>query len=180
MKKERLAMSILFIMILSLLVCAQAKIGFVNSTRAVTETDEGKAEVQKIEEWMKAKQDKLKNLQTEFNEKKQQLQNQQNMLSADKRTELIESIDRLETAIKRTQEDAQKEYERLMKEFGGKMDKKMSPLFNKYARDNNFTMILYISPQSLSTAIAYYSSEADITDEIIILYNQTYPFKPGS
>jgi|GEM_PF-3148047 len=180
MKQVKLLCSIFAVIVMSSFLCAQTKVGFVNSTRAVTETEEGKAEVQKIENWAKGEQDKIAAMQNEANEKKQQLRNQQNMLSDEKKAELIEDIDRLETTIKRVQEDAQKEYERLMQEFGRKMDRKMSPLFNKYAKDNNYTMILYISPQSISQVIAYYSEDNDITDEIIALYNQTYPFTPGS
>jgi Skp family chaperone for outer membrane proteins len=160
-------------------ISAQAKIGFINSTRAVTETDEGKAEVSKIENWAKEQNERIQSMETEINSKRQQLRDQANILSEDKKVELMEDVDRLDTNIKRLREDTQKEYERLMREFGSRMDRKMSPLFNKYAQDNNFSIIFYISPQALQV-IAYWSEVDDITDEIIKVYNATYPYQAGN
>ncbi len=170
--KKTIIFSSLFILFLASFLSAQAKIGFVDSNRAVMETDEGKAEIQKIQDWAKQQDDMLQSMRKELTDKQTQLRNQQNMLSEEKRTELLGQVDRLDTQIKRKTEDLKKEYAHRLDEFGAKMNKKITPLFNKYAKDNNYTLILYINPQVL----AYYDESSDITADIIKLYNQSYPF----
>jgi len=166
---------LLLFLITSLSVCSLAKMGFVDSNRAFVETAEGKAEMQKINSWATQQQDAINAMKTEFNEKRQQLQSQQNMLSDARKAELAAEIDDLGTRIRRTEEDSQREYERRLNEFARAMEKKFSPLFFRYAQDNGYDVIFYLNRQSVSQVIAYFSEELDLTDEIIRLYNQTYP-----
>jgi outer membrane protein len=153
---------------------AQAKLGFVDSNRAVVSTDEGKAEYQKIADWAQKQDGSLGELRKQIEEKQVQLRNQANILTDDKKEELAKDLDRLETEFKRRGEDLKREYARRLDEFGKKMDKKITPLFNKFAQDNGYTMILYLNPQ----IVAYYDPNIDVTDQIIKLYNQAYPFTP--
>ncbi|MBN2433355.1 MAG: OmpH family outer membrane protein [Acidobacteria bacterium] len=166
---------LLLFLITSLSVCGLAKMGFVDSNRAFVETAEGKAEMQKIKDWATQQQDAINAMKTEFNEKRQQLQSQQNMLSEAKKAALAVEIDDLGTRIRRTEEDSQTEYERRLNEFARAMEKKFSPLFFRYAQDNGYDVVFYLNRQTVSQVIAYYSEELDLTDEIIRLYNQTYP-----
>jgi Skp family chaperone for outer membrane proteins len=177
MSKTRIAFACALIAMFAVLATAQtapvAKIGFVDSNRAVVSTDEGKAEYQKITDWLKKQDDEMQGLRKQLDDKQTQFRNQQNILAEDKKEELLKDIDRLDTEIKRRTEDIKKDYARRVDEFGKKMDKKITPLFNKFAQDNGYTLILYINPQ----VIAYFNETADVTDQIIKLYNQAYPFQ---
>ena len=176
MMKQKITMTAILLVILSTIILAQGKIGFVDSNRAVMSTDEGKAEYNKIMSWAKAQSDKLNQLKKQLADKQTQYRNQQNILSDDKKDELLKQIDQLDTEIKRRTEDLKKEYARRLDEFGKRMDKKITPLFNKFAKDNNYMVILYLNPQ----VIAYYNPAADVTNEIVKLYNQAYPYKRKS
>jgi len=173
---KQLKYILLAVLILSLgaFAGAQSKLGFVDSNRAVVSTDEGKAEYQKITDWAQKQDGSLGELRKQIEEKQVQLRNQQNMLIDDKREELAKELDRLETEFKRRGEDLKREYARRLDEFGKKMDKKITPLFNKFAQENGYTMILYLNPQ----IVAYYDPNIDVTDQIIKLYNQAYPYTP--
>lgn len=151
---------------------APSRVGFVDSNRAVLSTKEGQAEYQKITEWLKKQDEQLQDLQKQLNDKQTQYQNQQNMLSEDKKEEAIKEIDRIDTTIKRRTEDIKKEYARRMDEFSKLMDKKIGPLFQKFAKDNNYSAIFYLNPQIL----AYFDETSDVTDAIIQLYDQTFPY----
>ena len=151
---------------------SQVKIGLVDANRAVLGTDEGKAAMKKINDWAKAQDQKIRSLQQKLQTKKEQFAKQQNILSDAKKEALLKEIDDLSTKIKRTAEDAKKNYQMKLSEFGNKMDKKITPLFKEYAKQHGYTIILYLDPRT----VAYYDPSIDITDEIIKLYNKTYPY----
>ena len=180
MSKTRIAFACVLIGLFAVLVSAQTapatKVGFVDSNRAVVSTDEGKAEYQKITDWLKKQDDEMQAMRKQIEDMQTQFRNQQNILADDKKEQLLKDIDRLDTDIKRRTEDIKKDYARRVDEFGKKMDKKITPLFNKFAQDNGYTLILYINPQ----VIAYYNEQADVTDQIIKLYNQAYPFQAAA
>jgi Skp family chaperone for outer membrane proteins len=163
------------VLILSAMTFIQAKIGFVSADRVFMETEEGKKEAGKIRAWAEEQQGVLNGLKTQFNEKQQQMQTQRNILSEEKIQELTVELEGLTTRIKRMEEDLQREYEKRMMDFGRAMEKKLSPLFLKYAKDNQYELVLYLNQQSLSQVIAYYSEEQDITEALIQIFNQTYP-----
>ncbi len=163
--------ALLFVMTAGLL-AQQGKIGFVDSTKAILTCDEGKAEYEKINQWLKRQDEQLQAMQKKLQEKQGQFQTQQNLLSDDKKEELLKEMDRLDTDIKRQTEDVKKDYARKLDEFGANITKKMTPLFSEYAKGNNYAMILYLNPQ----VIAYYQPESDITDELIKRFNQAYPY----
>lgn len=176
MNKVRLMLVATCLALLVTVLPAQAKIGFVDSNRAVVSTDEGKAEYQKIVDWAKSQDDQMQDLRKRMEDRQTQLRNGQNTLAEDKKDELIKEIEALDTEMKRRSEDLKKEYNRQLEEFGRKMDKKITPLFNKFAQDNNYTLILYLNPQ----VIAYFDAQSDLTEQVIKLYNQTYPFQPAA
>ncbi len=171
MRKKSLLFFFL-VLLFSSFTFSQVKIGLVDANRAVLGTDEGKAEMKKINEWAKAQDEKIRNLQQKLQAKRDQFTKQQNILSDSKKEALLKEIDNLSTRIKRAAEDAKKNYQMKLSEFGNKMDKKITPLFKKYAKEHGYTVILYLDPRT----IAYFDPSVDITDEIIKLYNKTYPY----
>ncbi len=171
MKKK----SLLFIFLaclFSVYTFSQIKIGLVDANRAVLGTDEGKAAMKKINDWAKAQDEKIRALQQKLQTKKAQFAKQQNILSDSKKEELLKEIDNLSTKVKRAAEDAKRNYQMKLSDFGNKMDKKITPLFKQFAKEHGYTVILYLDPRT----VAYYDPSVDITDEIIKLYNKTYPY----
>jgi len=172
MRKVQFFLMLAFVAVLGASVCGQGKVGFVDSNRAGVSTDEGKAEFQKINDWLKKNEDQFQELRKQLEDKQTQYRNQQNILADDKKEELLRDIDRIDTEIKRRTEDVKKDYAKRLDEFGKKMDKKITPLFNKFAQENNYSMILYLNPQ----VIAYFNPDMDVTEQIIKLYNQAFPY----
>jgi len=56
--------------------------------------------------------------------------------------------------------------------------RKMLEVLDRYARENGYAVVLDTSAQG--TPVVYGSSQIDITQEIIRLYDQAYPIKAGA
>lgn len=175
MKSLKLVFSALFVLALAASVPAQ-KIGFVDPNKAVFTCAEGKAESAKINEWAKKKDEEIQDMQKRLSEKQTKMQTGQNALADAEKEKLLREMDELDTKIKRQTEDVKKEYARRIDEFGGVITQKMTQLFNDYAKKNSYSVVLYLNPQ----VIAYFDQTTDITDDIIKLYDQTFPYSPAA
>jgi Outer membrane protein (OmpH-like) len=56
--------------------------------------------------------------------------------------------------------------------------RKMLDVLDRHARENGYTAVFDTSAQG--SPVVYGSSQIDITQEIIRLYDQAYPAKPGT
>ena len=62
--------------------------------------------------------------------------------------------------------------------FVDRIGRKMIDVLGKYSRDNGYSVILDRSGQS--SPVIFAANSIDVTQEIIRLYDQTYPAKSGS
>ena len=56
--------------------------------------------------------------------------------------------------------------------------RKMLEVLDRYSRENGYTIVLDTSAQG--SPVVYGSSQSDITQDIVRLYDQAYPVKTGS
>jgi outer membrane protein len=154
---------------------AASKIGFVEVERAVVVCDEGKARIKELETWAKPLQDELGRLGKEIND----LGNELNAKRGVANDEALADMNRQLVAKQRSFEDKQRIAKRdfearqnqVLKDLGGKLQE----IVGTYAKEKGYTAIFILKPNDL----VYLGPGADITDSIITLYNQKYPF-PGA
>jgi outer membrane protein len=94
-------------------------------------------------------------------------------MSEDAKTKLVRDIDATTTRVNRDTQDAQSDLDeaqgKIMQELGGKM----IAVLEKYATQNGYAVVLDVSnPQ---TSVIWATSAVDITNDVIKLYDQTYP-----
>src|SRR5260370_41011027 len=83
---------------------------------------------------------------------------------------LAQRLDRVNTEY---QEDVNAEQADVIDRIG----RKMVDVLDRYSRENGYVMVLDSSAQS--TPILYASTQIDVTQDIILLYDPAYPVKSG-
>lgn len=146
------------------------KFGFIETLRIVYETEEGKAEIAKVQDFINKKQGEYDGKKGDLDKLSEQYQNQQRNLNPETRDEMEKTIQTKDKELKRFQEDTQAEIDRQRDGILGKLGQKVQSLIDDYARENGYAAI-FVRAQ----AQAYVAPSLDITDEIIKRYNQKYP-----
>ncbi|HEY3131282.1 MAG TPA: OmpH family outer membrane protein [Acidobacteriota bacterium] len=149
---------------------APTKLGFIESLRVVYETDEGKNEISKVQEFINRKQSEYDAKKADLDKLSEQYQNQQRNLNPETRSEMEKTVTAKTTELKRFQEDTQAEIDRQRDAILGKLGQKIQTLIDDYARENGYGVIFVRGQEQ-----TYVNASLDITDEIIKRYNQKYP-----
>ena len=149
---------------------APTKLGFIESLRVVYETDEGKNEISKVQEFINKKQAEYDAKKADLDKLSEQYQNQQRNLNPETRSEMEKTVTAKTTELKRFQEDTQAEIDRQRDAILGKLGQKIQTLIDDYARENGYGVIFVRGQEQ-----TYVNASLDITDEIINRYNQKYP-----
>ncbi len=157
---------------------APVKIVFVDVERAVATIDEGRARLKELEEWARPRQQELARQAKELDDLQAEAASKQGVANQ----EALAQLNRTFTNKKRDFEDNQRVAKRdfdekqngVLRDVGGKLQ----DVIAKYSDQNKFTAVFIIRPNEL----AYLANSADITDAIIKLYNQRFPWaaKPAA
>ena len=145
------------------------KIGVMNVLRAIVECSEGKQANEEFQKKFEAKRDELSRRQKEIETLQQQLKSQAATLNDEAGAALTRSIDVKTTDLKRSQEDAEKEFNELRNQIFNRIGSKLAPLVQQYAKEKNFTLVLDSSSQT--SQLTYVDPATDITDDVVKRYN---------
>jgi outer membrane protein len=152
---------------------AGTKVAIVNIQEAIANTNEGKKELDALQQRFSPKQAELKTQNDEVENLKKQLQAQGDKLSDDERNNRVKTIEVKQKSLQRNFEDAQNEFQQAEQEVVNRLGKKMLEVLEKYAKANGYAMILDVSnPQ---TPVLYASPGANITKELVEAYNTEVP-----
>jgi outer membrane protein len=102
----------------------------------------------------------------------------QTTLSDDEKARLAREGDQLQRSYQRKSQDAQDDFNEAQREIVDRIGRKMIDVLSKYSRDNGYSVILDRSGQS--SPVIFAANSVDVTQEIIRLYDQTYPAKSGT
>jgi Skp family chaperone for outer membrane proteins len=149
------------------------KIAFVNLEQAVYSCDEGKREFGEVQKFVDSKNAELENLRKEVDSLRNQLNVQGSKLTDEARLDLEDQVEAKETALQRFQQDTQKEIEARRLRVGNYIGKRMLPVVEKLSKGKGLNAVFNVS----SSRDLYLDPMFMITDEVIKLYNQTYPVK---
>jgi len=151
----------------------ELKIGIVSIQDAIANTNEGKKELEALQQKFSPRQAALQAQNDEVENLKKQLQAQSDKLSDEERNNRVRSGNEKQKTFQRNAEDFQNEVQAAEQEILNRLGKKMLDVLEKYARDNGYAVVMDVSnPQ---TPVLYAHPGTNITKELIEAYNVQSP-----
>jgi outer membrane protein len=150
------------------------KIGIVGIQEAIAATNEGKKEMEALQQKFAGKQTELKALNDEVEGLKKQYQAQEASLGEDARATKAKAIEAKTKTLQRSYEDYQNEVQQAEQEILNRLGGKMLNVMEKYATANGYSVILDVSnPQT--TPVLWASAPSNITQALVDAYNAQSP-----
>lgn len=157
---------------------AGTKVGVINVRQAIVATAEGKQASAELQSQFAPRQNELESLNKQVNDIRQQLAANQTTWSDEQKQKEGLKGQRLAQKLERMQNELQEDVNAAQGEVIDRIGRKMVDVLDRYARENGFVAVFDSSAQN--SPILYASSNIDITQEIIRLYDQSYPVKAGA
>lgn len=156
---------------------ADNKVGIVSIQDAIANTNEGKKELEALQQKFAPRQAALQTQNEEVENLKKQLQAQGDKLSDEERSSRIRSVSDKQKTLQRSGEDFQAEVQTAEQEILNRLGKKMLDVLEKYARQNGYAVVMDVSnPQ---TPVLYANPGTNITKSLIEAYNAESPAAPA-
>ena len=149
------------------------KIGVINVRQAIVTTTEGKQASADLQAQFASRQNELENLNKQINDLRQRLQSGSATLSEEEKQRLTLQGQRMAAQLERKQNEMQEDVNAAQGEVVDRIGRKMIDVLDRYARENGFVAIFDSSAQN--SPILYASTNIDVTNEIIKLFDQAYP-----
>lgn len=154
------------------------KVGVINIQAAIASTAEGKQAAAELQSQFSPRTTELQNMQKQGQDISNRLQNGQTTLSDEEKARLQRELDLLNRTFQRKQQEFQDDTNDAQQEVVNRIGRKMIDVLNKYSKDNNYSVILDTSSQQ--TPVIYAANQIDVTQDIIRLYDQSYPVKAAT
>ncbi len=149
------------------------KVGIVSIQDAIANTNEGKKELDALQQKFAPRQAALQGQNDELENTKKQLQAQGDKLSDEERGNRVRSATEKQKTLQRNAEDFQNEVQTAEQEILNRLGKKMLDVLEKYAKENGYAVVMDVSnPQ---TPILYANPGTNITKNLIDAYNAQSP-----
>jgi outer membrane protein len=156
----------------------QSKIGVINVQVAITSTAEGKQAAAELQSQFAPRQSELDKMRKQIDERQTRLRTGQTTLSDEEQARLAREGDQMTRAYQRKQQESQDDFNGAQQELVTRIGSKMVEVLDKYSKENGYAIVLDTSAQQ--TTVIYAANQIDVTQEIIRLYDQSYPVKTGA
>jgi outer membrane protein len=150
---------------------APNKVGVISIQGAIIGTKDGQKASQQLDAKYVPKQKEFDGRQNDIAQLEQQVSKGGAVMAEDKRLQLTREIDEKKKRLERDMQDAEDVLKGEQQAILAKLSEKMLAVIEKYAKDNGYYLILDVGDQS--TPILYASSNIDITQDIISLYDRS-------
>jgi outer membrane protein len=157
---------------------AVGKVGVISIRQAIVTTAEGKLASAELQSQFSSRQNEIENLNKQIADLQQRLQAGANKLSQEEEGRLRQQGQRLAQRLDRMNTEYQEDVNAAQADVIDRIGRKMVDVLDRYARENGFVIVLDSSAQS--TPILYASTQIDVTQDIVRLYDQAYPVKAGA
>lgn len=157
---------------------APAKIGVLNITAAITSTGEGKQAAAELQTQFAPRYSELQNLQKQIEDLQTRARTTSNTASDEEKARVQQENDRLTRAFQRKNQDMQDDTQAAQRDVVDRIGRKMMDVLDKYSKENGYAVVLDSASQQSSVLFA--SNTIDVTQEIIRLYDQSYPVKAAA
>lgn len=154
---------------------ASGKIGVLSVRQAIVTTAEGKQASTELQSQFASRQNELEALNKQVNDLRQRLAAGQTTLSDDEKLRLTQQGQRLAAQLERKNNELQEDLNAAQGEVVDRIGRKMMDVLDRYSRENGLTAVFDSSAQG--TPLLFVSTNIDITQDIIRLYDQAYPVK---
>src|SRR5580658_4098203 len=156
---------------------APSKIAVINVRNAIIATAEGKQAQAQLQSQFAPKQNELQNMQKQIEDLQRRMTEGARTLSDDEKTKMQREGELLSRRLQRGNDDLNEELNAAQGELVDGIGRKMLEVLDRYSRENGYTVVLDTSAQG--SPVVYGSSQSDITQDIVRLYDQAYPVKAG-
>jgi outer membrane protein len=146
-----------------------SKVGIINIQGAIVTTNEGQRDFQALQKKFEPKRTELETLGKDVDELKKRLSAQGDKLNDEARAQLVREVDSKQKLLQRNYEDANNDLQAQQNEIANRIGQKMMAVLDKYAKGNEYTVILDVSGQG--SPVLWAGESADITQAIIEAYN---------
>jgi outer membrane protein len=145
----------------------EPKIGYVDLQRALNESDAGKKAKEEFKVDVDKLQAKLKKQKDEIDNLKEQLEKKSLVVKEEERGNLEEEYRKKLRDFERNYKDSQADLQKKDNELTGSIIKDLQEVIREYGERQGYTVIL----ENSSSAVLYGAKSADLTDEVIRMYN---------
>jgi outer membrane protein len=147
----------------------------INIQAAIASTAEGKQAAAELQSQFTPRMNDLQNLQKQIEDVRNRLQTGQSTLSDEEKGRLTRQGDQLTRTYQRKQQELQDDTNDAQQEVVNRIGRKIVDVLNKYSKDQGYAVVLDDSSQQ--TPVIYAANQIDVTQDIIRLYDQSYPVK---
>lgn len=154
------------------------KTGVINIRQAIASTAEGKQAGAELQSQFAARQSELEGLNKQINELRQRLEASSGKLSQEETARLTRQGEVMARQLQRKQDEYQEDVNAAQGEVFDRVGRKMVDVLDRYARENGYVVILDSSAQN--TPILFASTNIDVTQDIVRLFDGAYPVKAGA
>jgi len=155
---------------------AGAKVAAINMRAAIANTSEGKQAAAQMETQFSARRKEIEDLNKKINDIRNRLEAGGSLHSNEEQERLTLEGQRLTRQLERRQSEFQEDLNDAQSDVISRIGRRMVEVLGKYAPSNGYGAVLDNSSQS--TPVMYAS--ADITQEVVKLYDETYPVKKAA
>ncbi len=148
----------------------ETKIGFVNTLEVLYATEEGKRDLEQLNQFAAQKQQEIGTQSSELQKLRDQYLTQQATLNSSARAQSERTITEKERDLQRLQEDIELEYNQRRDELLARASEKIQVIINEYAKLNGFGAIFLRNEGQ-----TYVDLLLDITEDVTRIYNDRYP-----
>ncbi len=157
---------------------AAGKVGVISIRQAIITTAEGKQASAELQSQFASKQNEIENLNKQISDLQQRLQAGQGKFSPDEEARLRQQGQRLAQRLERMNTEYQEDVNAAQGDVIDRIGRKMVDVLDRYSRENGYVVVLDSSAQN--TPILFASTQIDVTQDIVRLYDQAYPVKAGA
>ena len=154
------------------------KVGVINIRAAIGSTAEGKQAQAELQSQFAPRQTEIENMNKQINDLRQRLAACQDKCSQDEIQRLTTQGQRLTQQFDRKNTEFNEDSNAALSDVIDRIGRKMVDVLERYAGQNGYSVVLDSSAQN--NPILFASSQIDVTQEIVRLYDQAYPVKGGA
>jgi outer membrane protein len=151
------------------------KIGVISIRQAIASTAEGKQAGAELQSQFAPRQNELESMNKQIADVRQRLDAGGGKLSQEETARLTRQGEVLTRQLQRKQDEYQEDVNAAQSDVFDRIGRKMVDVLDRYSRENGFILMLDSSAQN--TPILFASTNVDVTQDIVRLYDQAYPVK---
>jgi outer membrane protein len=154
------------------------KIGILNVRQAIVSTAEGKQASAQLQSQFTPQQTDLDGLQRQIQDLQNRMTNGARTLSDEEKARLQRQYEMLARQFQRKQDDLGEQLNAAQADIIDEIGRKMLDVLDRYSREKGLAVVLDSSAQG--STLLYATSQLDITQDIIRLYDQEHPAKAAA